>query len=302
VLLRRFSAKEEARRLVAAPFLADQYDSQWIGLENHLNYIYKKQGEFEVTELFGLSALLNSALIDRYFRIINGNTQVNAAELRALPLPPQEIIKMIGQQILNTNRSGDATIDIDTIVFNTLRETGYLSLEFPTIRETRISMGKIQEAQTVLQQLGLPKNQQNEMAALTLLILAQLSEDTPWQEADKRSLRIHDILRGIKDRYDREYAENTRETIRRQVIHQFEQAGLVVRNPDEPTLATNSPRTHYSLSKAAIRVIRTYQSKDWDQAVQTFVAERGRLFEVYQKNREQRKIPLRLADGTAVHL
>jgi hypothetical protein len=71
----------------------------------------------------------------------------------------------------------------------------------------------------------------------------------------------------IKNRYGREYAENTRETIRRQVIHQFEQAGLVLRNPDAPTLPTNSPRTHYALSDVAIKTIRDYLLDDWPDAV-----------------------------------
>jgi type II restriction enzyme len=163
-------------------------------------------------------------------------------------------------------------------------------------------MGKIQEAQEVLKMLGLPLAQQNEISALTLLTLAQLNEETPWSEAKHQTLRIHDILIEIKERYGREYAENTRETIRRQVTHQFEQAGLVVRNPDDPTLPTNSPRTHYALSDAVIRTIRAYQSDDWPQAVQAFITSQGALLELYQKSREQYKVPLRLASGEAYHL
>ncbi len=299
VLLRRFSAKEEPRRLIAAPFLADRYLYQWVGLENHLNYIYKKEGSLEIEEALGLSALLNSALMDRYFRIVNGNTQVNATELRVLPLPPLDLIKQIGREVFNENGS---LIDIEAVVFSTLRNTGYLLPDFPLIRETRIIMGKIQEAQEVLKMLGLPLAQQNEISALTLLALAQLNEETPWPEAKRQTLRIHDILIEVKERYGREYAENTRETIRRQVIHQFEQAGLVARNPDDPTLATNSPRTHYALSDVAIRTIRAYQSDDWPQAVQDFIASRGTLLELYQKSREQHKIPLRLTSGEAYHL
>jgi adenine-specific DNA-methyltransferase len=260
VLIRRFSAKEEPRRLIAAPFLASQYDFQWLGLENHLNYIYRKQGELDTAEALGLSAFLASGLMDRYFRIVNGNTQVNAAELRALPLPPLELIKQIGQTI-NANET-TSPVDIDAVVFHILGEAGYLTPDFPIIRETRITMGKIQEAQDVLKTLGLPPGQQNEISALTFLVLAQLSEEISWGEAKRQSLRIHDILITIKEFYGREYAENTRETIRRQVIHQFIQAGLVVRNPDDPTLPTNSPRTHYALSDLAIRTIRNYRSKD----------------------------------------
>ena len=281
VLLRRFSAKEEARRLVATPFLADQYrDYPWLGLENHLNYIYKKQGFLDKIETLGLAVFFNSALIDRYFRIVNGNTQVNATELRALPLPPLEIIRKMGEDSLTDDHIA-SPVDLEEIVFNNLRLAGYLPLDFPLIRETRITMEKIQEAQDALKALGLPTAQQNEISALTLLVLAQLSEETPWSEAKQQSLRIHDILIEIKDRYGREYAENTRETIRRQVIHQFEQAGVVVRNPDDPTLATNSPRTHYALSNAALHTIQTYRTPDWQQMVQDFVKTQGSLLEIY---------------------
>lgn len=301
VLLRRFSAKEDVRRLIAAPFLADRCHYPWIGLENHLNYLYRKAGDLQVEEAVGLAALLNSALLDRYFRIVNGNTQVNAAELRALPLPPLELIKQLGRDIEAINGTGDA-VDIEAIIFTILQDSGYLSPDFPLIRETRFTMGKIQEAQDILKTLGLPLAQQNEISALTLLVLAQLSEETSWNDAKRQSLRIHDVLLEIKQRYNREYAENTRETIRRQVIHQFEQAGIVVRNPDDPTLSTNSPLTHYALSDAAIRTIRTYRSSNWGQAVRSFIESQGALLEVYQKKREQHKIPLRLASGEEYHL
>lgn len=153
-------------------------------------------------------------------------------------------------------------------------------------------MGKLEEAQTVLRSLQLPSAQQNEISALTLLVLAQLSTETAWEDALRKSLRIHDILIEIRERYGRSYAENTRETIRRQVLHQFEQAGIVDRNPDDPTLPTNSPRTHYALTDAAIRVIRTYGTKNWEAALQTFLQSRSTLLERYQKQRDKYRIPL----------
>ncbi|MGC9395819.1 MAG: BsuBI/PstI family type II restriction endonuclease [Anaerolineae bacterium] len=300
VLLRRFSAKEERRRLIAAPFLAAhfaQHGTQ-LGLENHLNYIYRQDGVLTDEEAIGFSALLNSALIDRYFRILNGNTQVNATELRALPLPPLAVIRQLGQAIMQAG----AAADLDAFTFDMLRGTGYLPPDFPTIRETRITMGKIQEAQKVLEDLGLPPAQQNEISALTLLTLAQLFEATPWGQAQRCSLRIHDMLAEMKAHYDRDYAENTRETVRRQVIHQFQQAGLVLRNPDEPGLPTNSPRTHYALSDLAIQTLQAYGSPRWESAVQEFNRRKGALLEVYQKVRDQHKVPLRLADGRTFYL
>lgn len=101
VLLRRFSAKEAARRLVAAPLIANSLTASFVGLENHLNYIHRRKGELSEQEAFGLAALLNSELIDTYFRTFNGNTQVSATELRALPLPPLTLIENLGEKVMN---------------------------------------------------------------------------------------------------------------------------------------------------------------------------------------------------------
>jgi adenine-specific DNA-methyltransferase len=97
VLLRRFSSKEQSRRLIAAPLLAGQLDTHLIGLENHLNYIHRPGSCLSEEEAYGLAVLLNSELLDTYFRIQNGNTQVSATELRAMPLPPLLKISEIGR-------------------------------------------------------------------------------------------------------------------------------------------------------------------------------------------------------------
>jgi adenine-specific DNA-methyltransferase len=99
VLLRRFSAKEDARRLVAAPYLRDSIRTPLLGLENHVNFIRRRRGELAAGEASALSALLNSPLYDAYFRISNGNTQVSATELRALPLPAGEVVEAIAARI-----------------------------------------------------------------------------------------------------------------------------------------------------------------------------------------------------------
>jgi len=101
ILLRRFSAKEQARRLTAAPLVAGALGSPWIGLENHVNYIHRPGGTLNQHEVYGLAALLNSRLLDIYFRVFNGNTQVSATELRALPLPPLDAIMEIGKRWLS---------------------------------------------------------------------------------------------------------------------------------------------------------------------------------------------------------
>jgi type II restriction enzyme len=160
-----------------------------------------------------------------------------------------------------------------------------------------MSTNKVEEAQAILQTAGLPPRQQNEIAALTLLVLAQLSEDTPWSQAQRKSLGIHDMLVEIKDRYGKDYAENTRETVRRQVIHQFMQAGIVVKNPDNPALPTNSPLTHYALTEAFLGVIQAYGTSDWVDAVQSFLEEQVALIERYQRERTMHRVPLQLPTG-----
>ena len=138
-------------------------------------------------------------------------------------------------------------------------------------------MNKIQEAQTILKALGLPPAQCNEASALTLLSLAQLEEETPWSQARCTPLRIHDILVSLKNHYQKEYAENSRETIRRQTLHQFIQAGLVVRNPDDPARPTNHPKNCYALTDQMLQVIKTFGSSSWETAAAVFTRDQGTL-------------------------
>lgn len=114
VLLRRFTAKEEDRRLVAAPCLAESFPYRKIGLENHLNYIHRPNAAISRDEAIGLAALLNSELLDAYVRISSGNTQVSATELRALPLPPLASIKRIGRRLLDETCSLEEAVASET--------------------------------------------------------------------------------------------------------------------------------------------------------------------------------------------
>jgi len=100
ILLRRFSAKEEARRLVAAPLTCKMLPYEWLGLENHLNYIYRPKGTLSEEEAWGLAVLYNSFFLDTYFRMVNGSTQVSATEIRSIPLPPLDIITAIGKRAM----------------------------------------------------------------------------------------------------------------------------------------------------------------------------------------------------------
>lgn len=86
-LVRRFSAKEERRRVVSAVFDPAGLSFPVIGFENHLNYFHHSGKPLELSLAKGLSAFLNSTLVDSYFRQFNGHTQVNAEDLRALRYP-----------------------------------------------------------------------------------------------------------------------------------------------------------------------------------------------------------------------
>lgn len=103
ILLRRFSTKDDKSRLIAAPYFCNFIKSDYIGVENKVNYIYRPKGHLDRNEVVGLCALLNSALFDSYFRIFNGNVNVSATELRDIPLPPLETIKEIGDNIILSN-------------------------------------------------------------------------------------------------------------------------------------------------------------------------------------------------------
>lgn len=111
VLLKRFTAKEERRRLVAGIMEAKDSYSPFVGLENHLNYIYRTSGELSKAEALGLAALFNSALVDRYFRAISGNTQVNAAEIRSMPVPCVETVREIGMAVEKINDRTSSTVE-----------------------------------------------------------------------------------------------------------------------------------------------------------------------------------------------
>ncbi len=158
-------------------------------------------------------------------------------------------------------------------------------------------MSKLDEARDLLEQFGLPPAQRNEISCLTLLVLAGLSEDDPWSDATKPSRTIHQILGLIRHAYGKEYAENSRETVRRQVIHQFEQARMVDLNPDAPDLPTNSPRTHYGLTEDALKVLRLYGSDRWYTELADFRSRHGTLIDTYRRRRQMHEIPIRTTTG-----
>jgi adenine-specific DNA-methyltransferase len=99
VLMRRFSPKEDRRRVTSAPYLARTLPGPVLGLENHTNYVSRPGGTLSADEARGIAAFLNSRIVDSYLRTVAGNTQVNASDLRRLPLPPLEYLIAIGRAL-----------------------------------------------------------------------------------------------------------------------------------------------------------------------------------------------------------
>lgn len=156
-------------------------------------------------------------------------------------------------------------------------------------------MSKITEAQEILKALGLPAAQQNEMSALTLLALCSIKEDIAWEKATRTSQRItKEIMAFVNENYKAEapYAPNTREMFRRQVLHHFVQASVVNYNPDDPTLAVNSPKAHYAITEEALIVVKAYGKRGWKKKVETFVKETGLLRQRYAAERDMHRIPI----------
>ena len=113
LLTKRFTSKEERRRLVACLFDPDEVKTKWIGFENHLNYFHASGQGLERTLATGLYVFLNSTLVDQYFRRFSGHTQVNATDLRSLAYPTRDTLQAIGREMTALDLGQD---EIDQLV------------------------------------------------------------------------------------------------------------------------------------------------------------------------------------------
>lgn len=99
VVLKRFSSKDEKKRLTASVY-KPQDQSEFIGFGNKLNYVGVKNSVMNYEEALGLAAVFNSTFMDSYFRCFSGNTQVNATEVRVMKFPSRDIIIVIGKKLV----------------------------------------------------------------------------------------------------------------------------------------------------------------------------------------------------------
>lgn len=158
-------------------------------------------------------------------------------------------------------------------------------------------MSKIEEALSIITQLGYPREQQNERSALCLLALLNLTPDKEWEGAEAPLMGITPLMEFARDHYRKEYAPNTRETFRRQTIHQFVDGGLALLNPDKPKRAINSPKTVYQIEPTALALIKHFGRDDWKEKLADYLREWETLAARYAKERDQRKIPVVLEKG-----
>lgn len=119
----------------------------------------------------------------------------------------------------------------------------------------------IEAAHQIIISLGLPRAQQNERSALCLLALLNLTPGSAWAAAQNPLVGITPIMDWVREHYGKEYAPNTRETIRRQTMHQFCDAGIALYNPDKPDRPVNSPKAIYQVESAALALLRTFGTR-----------------------------------------
>jgi len=161
---------------------------------------------------------------------------------------------------------------------------------------------KIQEALEILEAIGVPRQQQNERSALTLLSLLGLKPEDDWENASAPLMGITPMMEFFAAHYGRRYAPNTRETVRRQTVHQFVQAGLILPNPDKPSRPTNSPKAVYQVEPSALKLLREFGKPSWTMLLREYLKSIETLKRLYAREREMRRIPLRLRSGGQITL
>lgn len=161
---------------------------------------------------------------------------------------------------------------------------------------------RIVEAIDILGQFGLPRAQINERTAYCLLALLNITPDKAWGEAGSPLVGITPMMDFAREYYGKDYAPNTRETFRRFSMHQMVQAGIALYNPDMPDRPTNSPKSVYQISPAALDVIKTYGSRDWTGKLSAFKSMASTLTAQYAKERLMDMVKVKIRKDLQVSL
>lgn len=160
----------------------------------------------------------------------------------------------------------------------------------------------ISRALRILELLGLPRAQRNERSALCLLALLDLKPGTAWADAGNPLVGITPMMDFCRVNYGKNYAPNTRETFRRQTMHQFIDAGIALYNPDKPDRPVNSPKAAYQIVPEALALLKKYGTPAFGAALAGYLSTRKTLAQKYAKEREQQLVPVKIAAGQEINI
>lgn len=161
---------------------------------------------------------------------------------------------------------------------------------------------KLQEALSVLKSLGMPRAQLNDRTALCLLALVNITPTKNWKDCENPLIGITPIMDWAKEHYDTDYAPNSRETFRRQSMHQFIEAGVCLYNPDKPDRAVNSPKAVYQIEPNLMEVLMLYGTDAYEDALEEYQGKRESLVEQYAKVRDMQMVAVKVKEGYQITL
>ncbi len=160
----------------------------------------------------------------------------------------------------------------------------------------------ISSALKILEIIGMPKAQKNERSALCLLALLDLTQNKEWHDAQSPLIGITPIMEFCRINYGKQYAPNTRETFRRQTMHQFVEAGIVLYNPDKLDRPVNSPKAVYQIAPEVLDLIKSFQTNKWNNKLTSYLSKHQTLKEKYAKERLDYRIPLKLTSSKKLYI
>ena len=151
-------------------------------------------------------------------------------------------------------------------------------------------MPKLDEAREFLMNVGMPKAQQADICALSILAMAGIKPDSDWKDATNEWIRIHDIIAFANQHYGTTYAENSRETFRKQAMHRFRTAALIEDNGK----ATNSPNYRYRITDETLKVLRAWGSNSAEKQMNRFLAYHEKLVDIYASKKKMTMMPVKI--------
>ena len=149
---------------------------------------------------------------------------------------------------------------------------------------------KVEEAREFLKTIGMPKAQQTDLCCYVILAMAGIKPDMSWSEATNEWIRIHDMIQFVNTFYGVSYAENSRETFRKQALHSFRTAALIEDNGK----ATNSPNYRYRLTEETVELLKTMQTPEWEIVLKRFFCYHKKLIEVYASKKQMTMMPVNI--------